>query len=106
MHVIGQGEPCAAPSPMAKIAANPQRIDFGGNRRLQEFEQGFRSARWRVFEVVNRAPVGVRIENVLEFQSLQGINKFRWPHGLLPFKGAYSMVRLVRSPMTTPPLLL
>src|SRR5437016_4919705 len=91
---------------MAEIAADPQRIDLGCDRHFQEFEQGLRSPRWCVFEVVNRATVSIRIENVLEFQSLQGVNKFRWPHGVLPFKGAYSMVRLARSPMMTPPLLL
>jgi hypothetical protein len=70
MNVIGQSETRAAPSSMAEIAANPQRIDLGCDRRLQKVEQGLRSARWSVFEVVNGAPIGVRIENILEFQSL------------------------------------
>src|ERR1700731_3470686 len=89
---------------MAEVAADPQRIDLGCDRHFQEFEQGLRSARWRVFEIVNGAPIGIRIENILEFQSFEGADKFRWPHRLLPFKGAYSIVRLARSPTMTPPL--
>jgi hypothetical protein len=70
MHVIGQSETRAAPSSMAEIAANPQRIDLGCDRHFQEFEQGLRSSRWRIFQVVNGAPVRIRIENILEFLSL------------------------------------
>src|SRR5438876_8227865 len=106
MHVIGQSETRAAPSSMAEIAANPQRIDLGSGRRFQEFEQGLRSARWRVFEVVNGAPVRIRIENILEFQLSERAYKIHWLHDLLPFSGMYSIVRLDRSPTTTPPLLL
>jgi hypothetical protein len=70
MYVISKSETGATPSSMAEIAAYPQRIDLSGRRRFQEFEQSLRSARWRIFEVMDGAPVRIRIENVLEFQSL------------------------------------
>src|ERR1041385_2054574 len=105
MHVVGQGKTGAAATPMAEVSTDPDRLHLRFNCRLQQPPQCPCPARRSIINVVHRASVRVRIENVLESESSERAYKLRRRHELLPLRGAYSIVRFDLSPTITPPLL-
>jgi hypothetical protein len=66
MDVIGQRQPSSPATAMSEISTDPQRVDLRSDCRLQKFQQGSRSTRGRIIDIMYVASIAIRIKNMFE----------------------------------------